>query len=166
MFLGQEQVLKVLLGFNPWWVSGTVPGELNKPVKRVAFAEIKRALLHPRLRRIVFLSGARRVGKTTLMYQIIDELLRSKIPPKRIFYLSLDHPVLKFFSLDELREIYLNNIVGIGDEKLFLFIDEIQYAKDWDAWLKVFYDQNPHYRIMVTGSATPILSSRGIESGV
>ena len=166
MFLGQEQVLKVLLGFNPWWISGTVPGELNKPVKRVAFAEIKKALLHPRLRRIVFLSGARRVGKTTLMYQIIDDLLKSKIPPKRIFYLSLDHPILKFFSLDELREIYLNNIVGNGDEKLFLFIDEIQFAKDWDAWLKVFYDQNPHYRIMVTGSATPILSSRGIESGV
>ncbi|MEW6276243.1 MAG: AAA family ATPase, partial [Bacillota bacterium] len=98
MFLEQEQVLKVLLGFNPWWVSGSVPRELNKPVKRAAFAEITKALLHPRLRRVVFLSGARRVGKTTLMYQVIDELLKRKVPPKRILYLSLDHPVLKFFS--------------------------------------------------------------------
>lgn len=166
MFLEKEQIIKVLLGFNPWWVSGSVPKEINRPVKRVAFYEIKKALLHPYIRRIIFLSGARRVGKTTLMYQIIDSLLSDRISPKKILYLSFDHPLLKFFGIDELIEIFLNNISGNGDGDLYLFLDEIQYAKNWDAWLKILYDQNPHYRIMVTGSATPILSAQGTESGV
>ncbi len=143
-----------------------VSKELNKPVKRVAFYEIKKALMHPQLRRVVFLSGARRVGKTTIMYQVIGELLNKGVPARRILYLSYDHPLLKFFDIGRLVELFLNNVAGNGEDELYLFFDEIQYAKDWDTWLKVLYDQNPRYRIMVTGSATPILSARGIESGV
>ncbi len=165
-FIEQEQVLKVLLGFNPWWITGGLPKEINKPVKRVAFYEIKRTISHPKLRRIVFLSGARRVGKTTLMYQVISELLEDEAPAKTILYLSFDHPVLKFFNIGQIIELFLNNIVNEQDKELYIFFDEIQYAKDWDTWLKILYDQNPGYRIMVTGSATPIISSKGIESGV
>ncbi|HHW43795.1 MAG TPA: ATP-binding protein [Desulfotomaculum sp.] len=166
VFLEQEQVIKVLLGFNPWWASGNVPGDLNKPIKRVAFYEIKRILLHHHLRRIVFLSGARRVGKTTLIYQIIGDLLSSGVPARRILYLSFDHPLLKFFNIGQVIEFFQNNVASKEDKELYLFLDEIQYAGDWDSWLKVLYDQNPSFRIMVTGSATPLLSTRGMESGV
>lgn len=164
-FLEQEQVLKVLIGFNPWWTSGGVSSEVNKPIKRVAFYEINRTF-HSTLRRIIILSGARRVGKTTLMYQTINELLGKGVLPKAILYLSFDHPILKFFSIGQILELFLNNVVNSGNPELYLFFDEIQYAQDWDTWLKTLYDQNPGYRIMATGSANPIISSRGTESGV
>jgi len=165
-FIDQEQALKVLIGFNPWWVSGSIPKDIYKPVKRVAFHEIKSILHHPHLRRIVFLSGARRVGKTTLIYQVISDLLDMNIPEKTILYLSLDHPVLKFLSIGEIIELFVNNIANNESGTLYLFLDEIQYAKEWDTWLKVLYDQNPNYRIMVTGSASPLLAKKGAESGV
>ncbi len=165
-FLSEEQALKVMMNFNPWWTTGTVLKEMNKPVRRVAFYEIKRVLMHPKVRRIVFLSGARRVGKTTLMYQMIGDLLSQGFPARRILYLSYDHPLLKFFDMGKLVELFMHNVCGNGDDVLYLFFDEIQYARDWDKWLKVLYDGNFRYRIMVTGSAAPVLAARGIESGV
>lgn len=164
-FLEQEQVLKVLIGFNPWWTSGVISSEVSKPIKRVAFHEINRTF-HSSLRRIIILSGARRVGKTTLMYQTINELLNKGVPPKTILYLSFDHPVLKFFNIGQIVDLFLNNILSSADKELFLFFDEIQYAKDWDTWLKTLYDHNPDYRIMATGSANPIILTKGAESGV
>lgn len=48
----------------------------------------------------------------------------------------------------------------------YLFLDEIQVAKDWQTWLKHQVDfEKGRRRIMVTGSA-PTLAAEGQESGV
>ncbi|MEO7797033.1 MAG: ATP-binding protein [Opitutaceae bacterium] len=47
----------------------------------------------------------------------------------------------------------------------FLFLDEIQVAKDWQTWLKHQVDFEKRRRIAVTGSATPLVAE-GQESGV
>lgn len=163
-FLEPEQLLKVLIGYNPWWITGSLPRESIKPVKRVAFYEIQKLLGHP-LRRIIFLSGARRVGKTTLIYQTIAQLLEQGVPGKNILYVSFDHPLLKFFHIGQILDNYLSSIAPSAGT-LYLFFDEIQYATDWEAWLKTIYDQHPHYRILATGSASPLLTQKITESGV
>lgn len=165
-FLDREQLFNVMRGFNPWWTSGSVPRDTDKPIKRAAFYEIKRTLNHPSIRRIVFLSGARRVGKTTLMYQMIADMIREGHSEQKILYASFDHPVLKLFSIDEVIKIFIENVSHNDAGEYYFFFDEIQYAKDWDAWLKVLYDGNPNYRIMVTGSASPLVQSKAQESGV
>lgn len=48
---------------------------------------------HPSLRRTVVLSGPRRVGKTTILYQMIAALLKAGTPPQAVLYASLDHPL-------------------------------------------------------------------------
>lgn len=164
-FVSKEQVLKILIGFNPWWRSGIVPKESTKPVKRFAYYEAKQIFRHPSIRRTVLLSGARRVGKTTIMYQIIESLLEQNISPNHIVYVSFDHPVLKFCEIGEILEVFQHNIAA-GETKLFLFFDEVQYAKDWDTWIKTLYDQNPYFRIMATGSASPVFAAKSSESGV
>jgi hypothetical protein len=159
-----ERILQVLRGFNQWWALGRLPDGFSKPVKRFAYYEALRSFEHPTIRRHVILSGPRRVGKSTIMYQAIEHLLESGIPSRNILYVSFDHPILKISEVDHILKVYLNNIAL--EENIYLFLDEIQYAKDWDAWLKTIYDHNPTYRLMATGSASPALDEKVPESGV
>lgn len=66
--------------------------------------------------------------------------------------------------MDEIINIYETNI-SFGTDA-YLFFDEIQYASDWEQWLKVFYDTRPSWRITATGSASPTLVQGASESGV
>jgi predicted AAA+ superfamily ATPase len=164
-FIDREKVLRVLMGFNPWWVTGEVARENRKPVRRLAFYEARKILSHKSLRRVVLLSGARRVGKTTVLYQLIENLLAAGTPSNSILYVSFDHPVLKFYTMGELLALFQETI-ALEDERLHLFFDEVQYTADWDKWVKTLYDQHPYYQIVATGSASPILAAKATESGV
>lgn len=164
-FLSDEKVLKVLRGYNEWWIINKISPELIKPVKRLAYYEAKKMFEHPHIRREIVLSGPRRVGKTTIMYQTIDDCLKKGVPPKNILYVSFDHPMLKLCDIGRIIEIFQNNL-NPDERELYFFFDEIQYAQDWDLWLKMLYDRNPSYRIMATGSASPILAEKAKESGV
>lgn len=163
--VSQERLLKVLFSFNPWWTTGSVPRDSTKPVKRFAYYEAYKVLHHRTIRRSLVLCGARRVGKTTILYQLIEELLNTGVPGKQIIYVSLDHPLLKFCTIEEIVEIYETNVAG-SSEKLYLFFDEVHYADDWDRWLKHFYDHQPTWKIVATGSMSPVLTARVAESGV
>lgn len=164
-FLSDEKILKVLRGYNEWWIINKISPELTKPVKRLAYYEAKKMFEHPQIRREIILSGPRRVGKTTIMYQTIDDCLKNGVTPKNILYVSFDHPMLKLCDIGRIIEIFQNNL-NPDERELYFFFDEIQYAQDWDLWLKMLYDRNPSYRIMATGSASPILAERAKESGV
>lgn len=163
--LTEEQILKVLYGYNVWWNTNRLLPELARPVKRLAFYEARKAFVHPQIRRAVILSGPRRVGKTTILYQMIDEYLRKGVPAKNILYVSFDHPLLKLCDIGRIMEVFRNNL-NPGGRDLYLFFDEVQYARDWDLWLKTLYDQNPSWRIMATGSASPAFAEKAKESGV
>ncbi len=164
-FITDETILKVLQGYNGWWSTGMLTTELNKPVKRLAYYEAKKVFEHPQIRREIILSGPRRVGKTTIMYQLIDDYLKRGIVPKNILYVSFDHPMLKLSDIGKIIDVFQNNL-NPDDRELYFFFDEIQYAPDWDLWLKTLYDHNPSYHIMATGSASPILAEKATESGV
>ncbi len=162
-FLNRENILKTLFAFNPWWRTGGIRAEFHRDFRRAAFYEAMSLLTHPDLRRAVILTGVRRVGKTTVQYQAIEELLIQGVDPKRILFVSFDHPLLKLSRFDEILETYHESIHG--GEDVFYFFDEIQYASDWDIWLKTVYDNQPKTRILATGSASPTLLGRSAESG-
>lgn len=159
-----ENILDLLFSYNPWWQSGVIQQEFNKPMKRFAYYEAMSTFERKDIRRSVILCGARRTGKTTIMYQAISELLEKKVPPKNILFLSFDHPLLKLCSINKVMELYRDNITSIED--IYCFFDEVQYASDWNSWLKILYDNNPHMHIMATGSASPILTDKISESGL
>lgn len=158
-----ENILKVLVAFNPWWKSGRMRPEFSKTYKRFAFYEAKKILLHGSIRRTVVLTGTRRVGKTTIQYQIIENLIQSGVHPHKIVFISLDHPLLKLSKLNEILDCYHSNIYG--EEDCYYFLDEVQYASDWDQWVKTIYDTQPFSRMVATGSASPVLRKKAAESG-
>ncbi len=159
----KESILKVLTAFNPWWKTGSIHSDFTKKYRRFAYYEAMKRLKQIDLRRAVVLTGARRVGKTTVQYQMIQTLLESGVSPHRIVFISMDHPMLKLSGLNEILECYHENIYANLDA--YYFFDEIQYATDWDRWLKVIYDMQPSTTIVATGSASPALMKGSSESG-
>lgn len=159
----KEGILKVLTAFNPWWKSGAVNPKMTKTYKRFAFHEAMKRLDQNDLRRIVVLTGTRRVGKTTIQYQMIDTLLKRGVDPQKIVFISMDHPMLKLSGVNDVLECYHENIYA--EQDAYYFFDEIQYAQDWDRWLKIIYDMQPDTNVVATGSASPALIKGNQESG-
>lgn len=159
----KESILKVLTAYNPWWSSGAVNPKLAKKYKRFAFYEAMKRLNQKDIKRTVVLTGTRRVGKTTIQYQMIESLLNLGISPQRIVFISMDHPMLKLSDFNEILECYHENIYP--EQDVYYFFDEIQYATDWDKWLKTIYDMQPDTQVVATGSASPALIKGNRESG-
>ena len=159
----KESILKVLSAYNPWWKTGVVNPKLTKTYKRFAFYEAMKRIDQTDIRRTVVLTGTRRVGKTTIQYQMIEALLARGVPPQKIVFISMDHPMLKLSDFNDVLECYHENVYA--EQDVFYFFDEIQYAQDWDKWLKTIYDMQPDTQIVATGSASPALMKGNQESG-
>lgn len=159
----KESILKVLTAYNPWWKTGTVNPKMAKTYKRFAFHEAMKRLDQVSIRRTVVLTGARRVGKTTIQYQMIESLLNRGISPQKIVFISMDHPMLKLSGFNDILECYHENIYA--EQDVYYFFDEVQYAPDWDKWLKTIYDMQPDTQVVATGSASPALIKGNQESG-
>ena len=159
----QAQILKVLKAFNPWWATGAVHPDFTKHYRRFAYYEAMKRLEQRDLRRSGGGTGTRRVGKTTIQYQMIDTLLKRGVPPQRIVFISLDHPMLKLSGLDDILDCYHANVWA--DKDCYYFFDEVQYASEWDKWMKTIYDLQPSTQMVATGSASPALIKGSTESG-
>ncbi|MCD6101260.1 MAG: ATP-binding protein [Candidatus Marinimicrobia bacterium] len=136
--------------FNPWWETGTVPESLAKPKKREIYDTLRSSI---EKRRIDVITGLRRVGKTTIMYQLIETLLRNGTEPRNILYYSFD---LKRQDISEVIKTYEEKILKdrMRNRKVYIFLDEIHKLKDWADKIKIIYDLNPHVKILLSGSAS------------
>jgi predicted AAA+ superfamily ATPase len=161
MLSTKSDLLGVLRQFNPWWRGERQSGLPDW--KRAAFGEVRQWVRNPPAPRAVLLSGARQIGKTTLLLQAIESLLDEGVPPGQILYATFDHPLLKLAGLDGLMDLW-REVEPAQPGPEYVFLDEIQYTKDWQTWLKHQVDFQKHRRIAVTGSATPLVTE-GQESG-
>lgn len=161
--VSNEQVIKVLRQYNPWWRNPDMVKVESKPQKRLAYYEAMKMLKHKTIRRFTVLSGARRVGKTTIMYQMIENLVEEGINPKNILYVSFDNPIVKMINVETVLSIY-ESLYPLEDTK-YVFMDEIQYTEHWELWMKVIYDSRKDIRLTATGSSSPILEKGSTDSG-
>ena len=161
--VSDEQIIKVLRQYNPWWRNPSAIKEESKPQKRLAYYEALKMIKHKTLRRFAVLSGARRVGKTTIMYQMMDTLIEEGISAKNILYVSFDNPIVKLVNVEKVLSIY-ESLYPIEGTK-YIFLDEIQYTENWELWMKVIYDSRKDIRLTATGSASPIIEKGSADSG-
>jgi predicted AAA+ superfamily ATPase len=156
-------MLQQLVIENSWWETGSVPELLNPPIKRNKYDSIVKRFDDNRITAII---GPRRVGKSTLMYQLIDYLLKSvRVPAKRICFMSLENPLLSF---DEALNIYLSEILNEPlralKERIYLFIDEIHFWNEWNRRLKRIIDLKLPVKIIVSGSSATHLAKGSVET--
>ncbi len=136
---------------NPWWQKEKIETKIPRPKY---LETLKKNISN---QEILLLLGSRRVGKTTIMKQWIDYLIKQKINPKNIFYLLLDHPELKNTSLLRIiDEFYKFNNLS-NQQKTYIFLDEIQYKKNWDQEVKALYETK-NIKFILSGSAISLIS--------
>jgi predicted AAA+ superfamily ATPase len=136
---------------NSWWKDGKISEEKALPYKREIFKDVLNTFSE--YRQILILSGLRRVGKSTIMFQLIDHLLRKGENPNRILYFSFDRK--KEEDLIKILDVFRNiTKVNWEKEKIFVFLDEIQKVKGWSLQLKQLYDNFPNIKFIVSGSAS------------
>lgn len=163
--VSEELIIQRLQFENPWWTTGR-PSEFFVTFdKRLHFSDFQALVEETSVRRAVILMGPRRVGKTVLMHQSISELLRQRIPPNQIFYISIENPIYNYRGLEELFHLSLKASGRKEPKGCFIFFDEIQYLKDWEVHLKSLVDSYPQTKFIVSGSASAALKLKSMESG-
>lgn len=139
---------------NPWWEG--LPPDVG--ILREAYL---RPLLDNRDRRQVeILLGSRRVGKTTILRQLISELLALGINPHDICFLALDHPALSGTSISDHLKAFRTLFDHPRNRRLFLFLDEVQDSPAWEVELKSLYDTE-QLKLYCTGSTSALLARQG-----
>jgi len=162
MRIETEELTSVLGHFNPWW-RGEIIADLPD-WKRAAYEELILWIQNPPVRRAVMLSGARQVGKTTLLLQVIKALLEQGVNPANILYVTLDHSILKLAGITRVLEAWREREPKKEGPE-YLFIDEAQFIPDWGTWVKHQVDFDKQRRIILTGSSMPLMRADQ-ESGV
>lgn len=137
---------------NPWWSNTS----FNIGIKREKY--LKPLLSYLGKKEIIFLTGLRRVGKTTLLKQIIQNLL-TKTDPKDILYLTLDFIAFHGKTIHALIEEFRKMHGHSRDKKIYLFLDEITHISFFEQELKNFYDLE-NVKIYASSSSASLLRSK------
>ncbi|HJJ55144.1 MAG TPA: ATP-binding protein, partial [Methanocorpusculum sp.] len=146
--------LEKISDFNPWW-TGKRP---ETGIKRHTYLE--KILRYMESGEITVLTGIRRSGKTTLLYQAIDHLLDGTAhdAPTSILFVNCDSTFIKDLDnpLETILETYRFEIYP-GNRPVLVF-DEIQSIDGWEHTIKEWYDQK-QYTILLSGSTSSLLDS-------
>ncbi len=147
--------------FNPWWRTGKVREEWLEDYRRKLYSEIDGYLGR---RQMILVWGMRRVGKTVLMFQVIQGLLES-VEPKNVLYFSFDEIEFDLRDvLESYQKLVLNRTFDDLKGKVYLFLDEVHKVKDWENKIKAYYDLYPNLKIFLSGSASVRMRKGSRES--
>ena len=105
---------------------------------------------------IIVLHGARQVGKTSILYYLKDQLTATGKP---VYYIDLeDSRYLRILDagVDEfLRHLAEQGFTaGTEEQRLHVFIDEIQYLANPSSFLKLVADHQRGIKLIVSGSSS------------
>lgn len=160
----EADVVARLRADNPWWEPQFRPIGPPFDCPRRAFADRLRRLLRNGPRRAVVLLGSRRVGKTTLLLQLLGEAVAERAFPVAL-YAALDTPTYAGRSPEELLRLFERAVPHDPRGPRLVIFDEVQYLRDWERHLKDLVDRFPHSRFVVSGSAGAALKRASGESG-
>ncbi len=148
----------LLVDNSPHW-DGTL---YQEGVPRAVLTRVKEYLELPH---IIALVGVRRSGKSTLVRQTINHLIRDKgVPPRNILFLNLENPQFSRYRKDvsylaQAYDDYLKLVAPTGT--VYCFLDEVHYFTEWQVFVKAMYEQKG-IKFVVTGSNSHLLTSEFI----
>ena len=149
---------EIIKRWNPWWLYGRVPESKTRIARPETLGGIAKLL---NMKEIICITGVRRCGKSTVLYQLIDHLIAKGVNPTNILYFNLDEP-FEDKSISILNCIFENYIeINNPSGQKYIFLDEIQNIENWETWLKKYYDlYDTDIKFVITGSNSTMLSDK------
>ncbi len=161
-----SQVFERIRFENHWWGNNQVDTYFKSMPHRPYFKEFYKIATQQKVQRAIVLMGPRRVGKTVMLYHLVQKLLEEKFNPKRILFITVENPIYNNIGLEEL---FANGREAAGAKEdlndWIVIFDEIQYLKDWDVHLKSLVESYRKTKFIVSGSAAAALKYKSRESG-
>ncbi len=141
----KEAFKRIITDFQERKLPPTVPREVQIPLDTG---------------KIVSLVGVRRSGKTSIIYQLIEKL-RENCDPANIVYVNFEDDrlfPLQLSHLKDLVEAYYELHPAKREERIYLFLDEIQNVASWELFVRRIYD-TLNVQIFITGSSSKLMSA-------
>jgi uncharacterized protein len=149
---------EVLLEQNPFWDK-----KLDVNEDLVIRNKLKIISSNLNLKQILVITGIRRSGKSTLLKEILNELINiRKISSKNILYLNLESPYFEKYKNDpKYLDIIYKEFIELNNlslkSKKYILLDEIQFFKNWQVFVKSRYESE-NIKFIITGSNSWLLS--------
>lgn len=103
------------------------------------------------------LVGARRAGKSFLLYQRIQQLLAQQHTWQHMLYINFEDDRLEGFTQQDFQLILDCHAETYGQQPTQLFLDEIQIIPGWEKFARRLADTK--HQVWITGSNATMLSS-------
>jgi predicted AAA+ superfamily ATPase len=162
-----SQVLDRIRFENMWWNNGKIDPFYDQMPRRAyfePFAQLYREM--EKVNRALLLMGPRRVGKSVMLYHLVEQLIRNGVPARRILFITVENPIYINMSLEQLFARGREAAGPKNDLKGWhVIFDEIQYLKNWEVHLKSLVDSYRHTHFIASGSAAAALKYKSMESG-
>jgi len=148
------EILEVLEKLNPWWTKK----DFESGITREKYLEKIKTYLKPK--EILILTGVRRAGKTTLLFQTIKYLIQKGVEPKQILFVNFDEADISNLEtpISDVLKVYYQDI-GDNKKPAFLIFDEIQNVAQWEKWAKTIYDEKRN-QLIISGSSSHLLDDK------
>ena len=101
------------------------------------------------------LVGLRRAGKTTLLYERVQDLIKEGVEWNQIIYINFDDERLIGFNVNDFEDILLV-AEELSNKKHYFYFDEIQNVDEWEKF--AIRISNQGYKVDITGSNAKMLS--------
>ena len=140
-----------IMELNPQWRGNLFPvPELKRDFFDTLYGSLKSPL-------ITFLSGSRRVGKSILLKQIINNLVsKDKVQPSRILFFEFSPRQDKEFIWEVYR--YFKQNILQNEQSTYLFFDEVQVISGFEIAIKEIYDNLDQTKVKMFVTGSPSIS--------
>ena len=108
---------------------------------------------------VISIIGCRRAGKTTMLRQVIDKLLRKGVEKERILFVNFEDERIPRHkdAFDALLLAHAELYPEISEKNCYYFFDEVQEMPDWELFVRRLHETKSK-NIFVTGSNARFLS--------
>ncbi len=152
--------LSLFSPLNPWWRTSEVPSSWTGLPRKKYLTEMLKWIDDDFMQVI---SGIRRSGKTTLIHQVLNAIIKEKtFAPQNVLFVNCDDIKVResFKYLADIAE----GFESLGEGKKLIVLDEVQYYEKWEQQCKNIYDTyKGGIKFFISGSSATLRTSKDLH---
>ncbi len=145
-----KEIIRILHDWNLW------EHDLKTGIFRPSYVHKLKGFIETG--QIVTITGSRRSGKSFIMKQTMEFLMKNGWERTRFLFVNFEDPRFTELNLSLLQQIYETYIEYIKPSgKPIIFLDEIQEIEGWERWVRSIHELDKAH-VVVSGSNAKLLS--------